>query len=350
MEEYRCEAVEENRCVDVAVLLTTYNGSKFVTAQVQSLAQNSKRFTLHWVDDHSTDQTRELVRTAAGQARVALREWRHPEHQGGWGSFFYLLDCVDADIYLFCDHDDIWQPGKIDATVASLLPKLPQAALCFSDPLLFKDDRFHDTKRVSTITKVRAPRALEPLRCFMSPCAWGHTQGFTRALRDIYLKHSAVAKKYSFGHDWWMYILAVTMGDARMLTDVPTTLYRQHGANFTTSYFDPKNFAQIWHLQQLMRQGIARQARGFLIASEALPQGTKLDELRRIATLVSTLDRRQSATQLVKLVLNRCMWPSFRGALWLSLACLASNAPEAGFEQFKVGQTQSGTRTSSVSS
>jgi len=55
------------------------------------------------------------------------------------GTFFQLLECVDADIYLFCDQDDIWQRGRIDATVAHLLPDLASPVLCSSDPLMFYD-------------------------------------------------------------------------------------------------------------------------------------------------------------------------------------------------------------------
>ena len=123
----------------VAVLLATYNGAPFIAEQIQSLAANSMPFTLHWLDDHSTDNTRELVSASARVAGIELHEWHQDQRQGIPGVFFKLVECVSADIYLFCDQDDIWQPGKIDATIKSLSPDLWQPALVYSDPLVFSD-------------------------------------------------------------------------------------------------------------------------------------------------------------------------------------------------------------------
>ena len=125
---------------NVAVLLATYNGSNYVEAQIKSLGENVVPFTLHWLDDHSTDNTRDIVRATALSAGIELREWHQPRRHGVPGTFFELLNCVDADIYLYCDQDDIWQRGKIDAVVANLTPDVNQPVFCYSDPLMFYED------------------------------------------------------------------------------------------------------------------------------------------------------------------------------------------------------------------
>src|SRR5207249_3722411 len=116
----RGNSVNTQQHPKVALLLATYNGARFVEPQIRSLKENSVPFTLHWIDDHSTDDTRDAVRASALDSRIDFVEWHQPQHKGYPGAFFQLLECVDADIYLFCDQDDIWQPGKIDATVANL--------------------------------------------------------------------------------------------------------------------------------------------------------------------------------------------------------------------------------------
>src|SRR5205823_13588786 len=94
----------------VAVLLATYNGERYVEKQLRSLEQNDTKFTLHWLDDHSTDNTRSIVRTVARESDIELREWHQSRHLGVPLAFFQMLECAEADIYLFCDQDDIWQP------------------------------------------------------------------------------------------------------------------------------------------------------------------------------------------------------------------------------------------------
>jgi glycosyltransferase involved in cell wall biosynthesis len=313
----------------VAVLLATYNGARFIDPQIRSLRENFTAFTLHWLDDHSTDNTREAVCACAASAGIDLVQWHQPQHLGVPATFFQLIECVDADVYLFCDQDDIWQPGKIDATVSHLLPDLSSPALCFSDPLLFKDPDTDVFGRLSEVFgDAKPPRALEESRLFMSACCCGNTVGFTRPLREIFLKHKDVARNYAVMHDSWMYVIATASGTARMLSDVPTTLFRRHGGNFTDFFLAPKGnwIARKWHLQQVFRKHIARQAQGFILASDTLPAGPKRERILTLARLVATLNRRQSFAALVRLALSGAMWPSPRSALWLTASCLCSGA------------------------
>jgi glycosyltransferase involved in cell wall biosynthesis len=310
--------------VKVAVLLATYNGARFIEPQIRSLKENAAPFTLHWVDDHSTDNTREAVRHVALSSGIPLNEWQLPRRQGSAGAFFHLLECVDADIYLFCDQDDIWQPGKIDVTVANLLPHEDSPVLCFSDALMFKNDEPGIFRSCIEWTGLTLSFALKESRMFMLCPALGNTQGFTRRLRDLFIRHKDIARTYSFGHDWWMYLIAVASGTARMLHNAPTTLYRRHGNNLTEFYVSATRVDQIWRRQQLLRRGLSRQAEGFVLASATLPPGPKLERLLAVARLVATLERRQSPAALIRLGRRRAMWSSNR--FWLAAACLCSDA------------------------
>ena len=315
----------------VAVLLATYNGARFVEAQLRSLMDNTTGFTLHWIDDHSTDGTREVVRTAARDLKITLAEWHQDERLGVPGTFFELLERADADVYLFCDQDDIWQPGKIDATVANLLPDLRSPVLCFSDPLLFYEEEPDVFHRVSDIMDIRAPAALEASRALMSTPVAGQTVGITLPLRQLYLSHRQIAREHAFMHSWWLYIIALASGTARMLPNVPTTLYRRHAHNQTAGYY-PRNrksidhIALMWKQQRPLRVGMARQARGFIAAASTLPSGPKAERLLAIARLVAAVDQRQSPAALARLVFRRAMWPSWERSFWLVTACLWGDA------------------------
>ena len=313
----------------VAILLATYNGARFVESQIRSLRSNAVSFTLHWLDDHSTDGTRETVCAAAARSNIELKAWHEPQRLGVPATFFRLLEQVDADIYLFCDQDDIWQPGKIDATVANLLPDLASPALCFSDPLMFSDEEPSNLRRVSdVIAYAKHPMALEESRLFMSACACGNTLGFTRPLRDLFVQHKDIARAYARMHDSWMYLIAKVSGTARMLFDVPTTLYRQHGNNFSGAFFNRKGnpLTWRWRLQHRVRRSTSRHAQGFILAAETLPRGPKLDQALDLARMIGTLERRQSLWALARLAYRRAMLPTWRDTLWLAAACLCTDA------------------------
>lgn len=310
----------------VAVLLATHNGAKFIEPQMRSLKSNATAITLHWLDDHSTDNTREAVRALAPVIGLDLREWHQPQHLGLRCVFFQLLECVDADIYLFCDQDDIWQAGKIDATVANLLPDIASPALCYSDALFFSSNEPNVFRRSSKVLGVDAAVCCEESRLFTSTLAWGHTIGLTRPLRDIFLKHKDIARTQAFLHDWWMYLIAVASGAARMLIDAPTTLYRRHEANSSSDLISARGIGALWKRQQLLRRGLAQQARGFLLAAATLPPGQKLERIRELAQLVTTLDRRQSPIALLRLARRRAMPAYKHHTFWLVVTCLLSDA------------------------
>jgi glycosyltransferase involved in cell wall biosynthesis len=322
----------------VAVLMPTYNGAKHVRAQIESLTANAKSFTLHWLDDHSTDDTRNVVRAAARDFGIELREYHQAQRLQVPGAFFQLLECVDADIYLFCDQDDIWQPGKIDATVANLLPDLASPVLCYSDPFLFYDDEGEVVCRGMEALGATGPTALAETRSLMFTASIGHTIGFTRPLREIFLRHKDIAREYAFMHDCWMYTIANACGACRMLSDVPTTLWRRHPSQYSGVFLSRRakgvpKFSATWVIQHTVRQVWSRHAQGFIRASKTLTPGPKLERLVKIAHLVANLHRRQSLATLIRLARLNAMWPSRRVALMLTAACLWCDAKAAAVAQ-----------------
>jgi rhamnosyltransferase len=317
--------------VEVAVLLATCNGARYVEQQLDSLTRNSSPFTLHWLDDHSTDDTRQIVRARAQSLGLKLQEWHQPERQFLPGTFLQLLECVTADIYFFCDQDDIWQPGKIDAGVAHLLPDLASPVLGFSDSLMFYDDEPHVVRPLSEVFDSRPPKALQESRVFTTVAAPGHTQCLTRPLRDLYLEHKAIARAYARNHDAWMYLIATASGSARLLTNVPTALYRQHDDNVTAALLRHGgrrlNRSKLtWKQHQVLRRRTARHAQGFLLAAPTLVQGEKLERVVALARRIATLDRRQSLGALLSLARSGALWPNRRWAVGFAAACLLSDA------------------------
>jgi hypothetical protein len=275
-----------------------------------------------------------LVRDAAFHGKIDLREWHQEQHLGIPRVFFKLLECVEADIYLFCDQDDIWQPGKIDATVENLLPDVTSPVLCFSDSLSFIEGKPQEQRRIYSAN----PSLLRESRVFVAGIV-GHSEGFTRPLREIFLNHADVAQKYAHMHDMWMYCIAAACGTVRMLSqESPVALWRRHESSHTDKLFSrevQKNRKwrggfdhrgiEKWRAIQLARRITAGYAQGLMAASATLPDSPKLTRIIRVAQSVGKLDQRHSLAAFFRLLRLDALVMDWPWAFWWAAALLSSS-------------------------
>ena len=114
----------------VNILLATYNGSKHIRKQLDSLlAQTYPHITIYIRDDGSQDNTVEIVKKYiadnSSTKKITLLD-NDGVNLGCPASFYQILkECKTADYYAFCDQDDVWYPDKIKWAVEKL-SKSPQ--------------------------------------------------------------------------------------------------------------------------------------------------------------------------------------------------------------------------------
>ncbi len=105
----------------VAVLMSTYNGEKYLREQIDSiLAQAGVAASLFVRDDGSSDDTEQiLAEYAEKDARV---HYEMCENVGVGNSFMNLLYSAPEafDYYAFSDQDDIWLPEKLSEAIETL--------------------------------------------------------------------------------------------------------------------------------------------------------------------------------------------------------------------------------------
>ena len=97
----------------VAVLMSAYNGEKYIREQIDSvLAQKDVDLTLYIRNDGSKDKTSEILKEYSKLPNVTVFD---EENTGVGISFMRLVYNVPDtfDYYCFCDQDDIWLPDKI---------------------------------------------------------------------------------------------------------------------------------------------------------------------------------------------------------------------------------------------
>ena len=103
----------------VAVLISTYNGEKYLKEQLDSiLNQTYQNIEIVIRDDGSNDSTRDIIREY--QQKYANIELKEGTNIGFIKSFFKLLELANADYYAYCDQDDIWLENKIELAVNAL--------------------------------------------------------------------------------------------------------------------------------------------------------------------------------------------------------------------------------------
>lgn len=102
----------------VAILLSTYNGSRYLSQLINSvLEQTYTDYSIFIRDDKSKDETPIILSEFANENdNIYLIE--SDSNLGSKRSFFRLLECVDSELYMFCDQDDVWLPDKIEKMVS----------------------------------------------------------------------------------------------------------------------------------------------------------------------------------------------------------------------------------------
>ena len=107
--------------MNIAVLMSTYNGHSYLNEQLKSLAQQTvaEDVTVYIRDDGSTDDTFKIIEK--WKTRMAIVLYKE-SNAGPVISFWKLLmkQDIQADYYAFCDQDDVWDANKLEVAIKQL--------------------------------------------------------------------------------------------------------------------------------------------------------------------------------------------------------------------------------------
>mgnify|MGYP004477916637 CR=1 FL=1 len=105
----------------IAVLMSTYNGQKYLEKQLKSIAEQTiaDKVTLYIRDDGSSDDTIEIINKWKKYINIVVYE---ESNKGPAMSFWSLLirNEIQADYYAFCDQDDVWDQDKLEIGIKKL--------------------------------------------------------------------------------------------------------------------------------------------------------------------------------------------------------------------------------------
>lgn len=256
----------ENAMKKVNVLLSSYNGEKYIKEQIDSiLAQTWENVTLYVRDDGSSDGTVDILREYESAGKIILETG---SNVGFIRSFFWLVEhCAPADYYAYADQDDVWRPEKLEMAVERLSETedeqlYGEGKTACEVPLLyfsnydFYDEQLHFVSHAFPEEEQKKPT----FRNAVVDCMpLGFNSVFNHAARRIMTEH---IPKYSCGHDWWTYLVCQGLG--RVIYDSrPTVSYRRTGNNVSAGGMKFIQF-QIWRIKKFLLGGYFKNVRMML--------------------------------------------------------------------------------------
>ena len=121
-----------NNYPKIAVLLSTYNGEKFLSEQLDSLLEQTYSNLIIVIrDDDSCDGTNLIIDDYSTQYQGRIHRVHGDKNNlGASASFSYLIEYtlskkkrlgLTSAYLMFCDQDDIWFPEKVAMQVKEML-------------------------------------------------------------------------------------------------------------------------------------------------------------------------------------------------------------------------------------
>ena len=207
----------------VTILLSTYNGSKFLQQQLDTLYQQTYPNVRILVrDDSSSDSTKNILGVEQLKGRVDVLEAHN--NLGPALSFFELLRqaaLTNTAYVAFCDQDDVWLDNKIQRAVDALMQIDEKQPAMYCSSVQYVDALNQFIKNSPIPTKIQFGNAL------VENIAPGCTIVLNKSARDVILSG---LPNFCIMHDSWCYLVVSCFGKV-IFDQVPSIRYRQHASN-----------------------------------------------------------------------------------------------------------------------
>ena len=227
----------------IAILLSTYNGSKYLIEQLDSiLDQSYLNYVIVARDDGSCDDSLKILDKYSKKFTDKFHLLDQDNlNRGASGSFSYLIEYVLenqellglASAYMmFCDQDDIWCADKIVTQVVAMLEAEEGQTGKESLPLLIHSDLWVVSEEKALIAKsLVSYQGLEIDRNRFSNLVISNiVTGCTALINEALARKAVPVSRQAIMHDWWLALVATAFGKL-VFIERPLVYYRQHGTN-----------------------------------------------------------------------------------------------------------------------
>ena len=215
-----------NNLSRIVVLISTYNGEKFLCEQLNSLlAQDAGSVDIFLRDDGSSDGTQKILNYYS-QHYSNIRWFRGKSNIKPAHSFLELIQRVSTsyDFYFFCDQDDYWNPDKITSAISSFNNNITFPGLYYCATELV-DENLNNIGKDYREYRYSSNLVYSFLRgSLITGCTICINRGLLNALRQY--SPSPVLM-----HDSWVHLLCLSLGGVIIADPTPHIKYRQHTSN-----------------------------------------------------------------------------------------------------------------------
>ncbi|WP_413324257.1 glycosyltransferase [Synechococcus sp. MIT S9503] len=214
----------------VQILLATHNGQLYLAEQLNSIVnQNYSNWIATIHDDGSTDKTQEII--DAYQAKYPNQIFILKDSQvfrSAKKNFIHLLSNVnpDAELFLFCDQDDIWYDQKLTLMVDAYLLNDKNKPILIHSDLSIVDDYLKCMAPSHNILINNQKNRINKNSVLYGNPIPGCAMAFNAILlKQIKLRDNIVM------HDWWILQSALYCDSLIIYLSQPLVMYRQHSNN-----------------------------------------------------------------------------------------------------------------------
>lgn len=225
----------------ISVAIATYNGDRFLQAQLDSLyAQTHLPDEVVVCDDCSTDGTASILE--AYHQKYGLIYHVNERQLGVNANFFKAMSLCKGDFISICDQDDVWLPNKIE-TLYNHLVRMNQDVPCVVSSMRKDIDKqgneinvlhggYTEGWKATLLTYGRNQGCTMMMNKQVVATILAAIKNIPNALTDIY-------------YDEWIAYTAAILGEKHNLPDVLME-YRHHDANVVDqeSHYGKLSFRQ----------------------------------------------------------------------------------------------------------
>lgn len=202
----------------ISVVMTTYNGEKFIKQQLDSVFQQTRQPDEVLIfDDFSTDGTLSVIQGFIIENKI--RSWKLVKNKDNIGyikNFYQAIQEAAGDLIFLCDQDDVWRTDKIEKMALLFNENSHIHTLCSGfrkiDELgntLGEDNKlgYANHGLIKGYCKALGLKKISLDRIIKANIAPGCTAVLTKECRDLYLR--CASKMWP--HDWEIFIFGAML-------------------------------------------------------------------------------------------------------------------------------------------
>lgn len=247
---------------DVQILLSTYNGEKYLAEQLESYARQdypAEKIHLLVRDDGSMDNTVNILqRWAEYHKNMQVLEGTQ---LGYVKSFFQLVMKSDpaCSYWGVSDQDDVWFENKVSRAVKHLSEYPDELPVLYCSNITVVDNtlkRIIDADRQALGKNISKDLSFQHalVECIVQGCVIF----FNKAMRSLLLR--GLNNDSILGHDYWCGLVASGLG--KIIYDpVPTMYYRCHSGSFVGNAWNGGKLTLWRHRLRFFRRHYLSRAR-----------------------------------------------------------------------------------------